>query len=54
MRYVLTAHTPVPQPTWHENVLAIDTGVHIDDQGFGRLASARIDAKAMETWSFAR
>ena len=30
VRCVLTGHTPVPEATWHENVLGVDTGVHID------------------------
>ena len=51
---VVTGHTPVPEPSWHENVLGIDTGVHIDDRGYGRLTVARIDGKEIETWSFER
>ena len=54
VRCVITGHTPVPEPTWHENVLAIDTGVHIEDRGYGRLTIARIDAKEIETRSFDR
>ena len=54
VRCVITGHTPVLTPTWHENVLGIDTGVHIDERGYGRLTIARIDAKEIETWSFAR
>ena len=27
VRCVVTGHTPVPEPKWHHNVLAIDTGV---------------------------
>ena len=34
---------PMPEPVWHENVLGIDTGVHIDDRGYGHLTIARID-----------
>ena len=45
---------PVPEPVWHENVLAIDTGVHIDDRGYGRLTIARIDGKEIEIWRFDR
>ena len=55
VRSVVTGHTPVPEPTWHENVLSIDTGVHVvDDRGYGRLTIARIDGKEIETWSFER
>ena len=54
VRCVVTGRTPRPAPVWHENVLAIDTGVHIDDRGYGHLTIARIDAKEIETWSFAR
>ena len=54
VRCVVTGHTPRPEPVWHGNVLAIDTGVHIDDRGYGHLTIARIDAKEIETWSFAR
>ena len=54
VRSVVTGHTPVPEPTWHENVLSIDTGVHIDERGYGRLTIARIDGKEIETWSFER
>ena len=54
VRAVLTGHTPVPEPVWHENVLGLDTGVHIDARGYGRLTIARIDGKEMETWSFER
>ena len=45
---------PVTEPTWHENVLGIDTGVHIDQRGYHRLTIARIDGEESETWSFAR
>ena len=51
---VVSGHTPTPEPTWHENVLGIDTGVHIDERGYGRLTIARIDGKEIETWSFER
>ena len=51
---VVTGHTPVPEPVWHENVLAIDTGVHIDERGYGRLTIARIDGRQIETVSFDR
>ena len=54
VRAVVTGHTPVPEPVWHGNVLAIDTGVHIADRGYGRLTIARIDGKEIETLSFAR
>ena len=54
VRAVVTGHTPVPEPVWHENVLGIDTGVHIARRGYGRLTIARIDAKEIETWSFER
>ena len=54
VRCVVTGHTPVPEPVWHENVLGIDTGVHIEDRGYGRLTIARIDAKEIETSSFDR
>ena len=33
VRCVVTGRTSVPEPTWHENVLGIDTGVHIDGRG---------------------
>ena len=49
VRCVVTGHTPVPEPVRHENVLGIDTGVHIDDRGYGRLTIARIDGKEVET-----
>ena len=54
VRAVVTGHTPIPEPAWHENVLGIDTGVHIDDRGYGRLTIARIDGEEIETFSFAR
>ena len=54
VRCVVTGHTPVPEPGWHENVLGIDTGVHIDQRRYGRLTIARIDAKEIETWSSER
>ena len=54
VRAVITGHTPVPEPVWHENVLGSDTGVHIDERGYGRLTIARIDRKEIETWSFHR
>ena len=54
VRCVLTGHTPVSEPTWHENVLGIDTGVHINERGYGRLTIARIDGEEIKTWSFAR
>ena len=54
VRCVVTGHTPVPEPGWHENVLGIDTGVHIAERGYGRLTIARIDAKEIETWSLER
>ena len=54
VRCVVTGHTPMPEPLWHENVLGIDTGVHIDDRGYGHLTIARIDGKEVETWSFDR
>ena len=54
VRAVLTGHTPSQEPRWHENVLGIDTGVHIDRPGFGRLTIARVDGKEIETWSFDR
>ena len=54
VRSVVTGRTPVPEPVWHENVLGIDTGVHIDDRGYGRLTIARIDAKEIEISSFDR
>ncbi len=49
-----TGHTPVREPAWHENVLGIDTGVHIEARGYGQLTIARIDGKRIETASFAR
>ena len=54
VRCVVTGHTPVPELTWHENVLGIDTGVHINERGYGRVTIARIDGKEIETWSFGR
>ena len=54
VRCVITGHTPVPEPTWHENVLAIDTGVHIAERGYGRLTIAQIDGREIETLSFNR
>ena len=54
VRCVITGHAPMPEPAWHENVLGIDTGVHIDQRGYGRLTIARIDGKEIETWSFER
>ena len=39
VRCVVTGRTSVPEPTWHENVLGIDTGVHIDGRGSGRPAA---------------
>ena len=54
VRCVITGHTPVPEPNWHENVLGIDTGVHITERGYGWLTIARIDGQEIETWSFDR
>jgi len=54
IRAVLTGHSPVDEPTWHANVLGIDTGVHRDDPGYGRLTIARIDGSRIETFSFDR
>ena len=55
VRCVVTGHTPVSDPKWDHNVLAIDTGVvHIDEWEYGRLTIARIDGKQIETWSFER
>ena len=55
VRCVVTGHTPVPDPKWHHNVLAVDTGVaYVDDWEYGRLSIARIDATKIETWSFER
>ena len=54
VRCVVTGHTPVPEPVWHENVLGIDTGVHIEERGYGRITIARIDTPTIETLSFAR
>ena len=54
VRCVITGHTPVPEPTWHENVLGIDTGVHIAERGYGRLTIARIDGREVEISSFDR
>ena len=50
----VTGHSPVPESRWHENVLGIDTGVQIDERGYGRLTIARIEGKQIETWSFER
>ena len=38
--------------SWH--VLGIDTGVHLDHRGYGRLTVARIDGREIETWSLER
>ena len=38
----------------HKNVLGVDTGVHIDERGYGRPTNARIDAREIETVSFVR
>lgn len=54
VRCVITGHTPMPDPAWHENVLDIDTGVHIDHRGYGRLTIARTDGREIETLSFDR
>ena len=54
VRAVLTGHTSTPEPRWHENILGIDTGVHIDRPGFRRLTIARIDGPEIETASFDR
>ena len=54
VRCVITGHPPVREPLWHENVIGIDTGVHIDDRGYGRHTIARIDTREVETWSFGR
>ena len=54
VRCVVTGPTPRPEPVWHENVLAIDTGVHIGDHSYGHLTIARIDAKEIEIWRFVR
>ena len=47
-------HARCLSPFGSENVLAIDTGVHIDDRGYGHLTIARIDGKEVETWNFDR
>ena len=54
VRAIVTGHTPVHEPIWHENVLGIDTGVHITERGYGRLTIARSDAREIETLSFNR
>ena len=54
VRYVVTGHTLAPEPVWHENVLGIDTGVHIDRADYGRLTIARIDGKEIGTSRFAK
>ena len=54
LRAVITGHTPVPEPVWHENVLGIDTGVHITERGYGRLTNARIGGRELVTLSFNR
>ncbi len=54
VRAVLTGHTSRREPVWTGNILGIDTGVHIDRPGYGRLTIARIDGKEIETFSFAR
>ena len=51
---VITGHTPVCEPVWQENVLAIDTGVYTQGRGYGRLTIARIDGKELEIVSFQR
>ena len=50
----MTGHTLAPEPVWHENVLGIDTGVHIDRADYGRLTIARIDGKEIGTSRFAK
>ena len=54
VRCVVTGHTPVPEPKWHHNVLAIETGVHIDDVEYRQLTITRIDCKPVKTRSFDR
>lgn len=54
VRAVLTGHTSCRRPTWNGNILGIDTGVHIDRPGYGRLTVARIDGKEIETFCFDR
>ena len=54
VRAVLTGHTSCRQPIWTENILGIDTGVHRDRPGYGRLTIARIDGKEIETFCFDR
>ena len=39
VRCVVSRHTPMPEPIRHENVLGIDTVVHIDDRGYSHLLS---------------
>ena len=51
VRCVVTGHTPVPEPVWHDNVLGIDTGVNIEARGYGQLTIARIDGNEVETWN---
>ena len=53
-RAVITGHTPAPETTWHENVLGLDTGVHIDQRGYGWFTITRLDAREIETWSVER
>ena len=50
----MTGHTSVPDPAWHENVLVIDTGVHIDRSDYRRLTIARIDGKKIGTSRFSQ
>ena len=54
VRAVVTGHSSFDEPTWNENVLGIDTGVHLDEPGYGRLTIARIDGSEIETFSFDR
>ena len=49
---VITGHTPVHTPAWKDNVLAIDTGVHLEaSRKYARLTVARIDTE-IETYTF--
>ena len=52
VRAVLTGHTPIRTPVWHDNILDIDTGIARPD--LGRLTIARIDTKDIGTWTFDR
>ena len=52
---VITGHTPDMHPRWtRRNVLCIDTGVHVDADGYGHLTIAEVQTGEPRLHRFAR